>query len=232
MEDQKILATEEISWYDEERAQLDYQMIFDSNETHSDTEEEEEQQEQQQVDVKALLRERDQKWKKRLKKAREHAFSKGYEEGRKQGLAQGRSEVEERISGLESSFNEAHEEWKRRQKTLDPGLLDLVFDIAESILEIPVENPKIREKLDQEISSLLHRMDEQVTPFLWVSASDYRYVQEIKEKHLSESSVNIQVSEECNPGEFKFETDQKTVVYSFRKMLDDFRNTLSLPSWN
>ena len=233
MEDQKILATEEISWYDEERAQLDYQMVFDNSEDQGEEEEAQQQeQEQQQIDVKALLRERDRKWKKRLKKAREHALSKGYEEGRKQGLAQGRSEIEERMTDLESSFSKAHEEWKRRQEILDPGLLDLVFDIAESILEIPVENPEIREKLNQEISSLLHRMDEQVTPFLWVSASDYSYVQNIKEKHLSESSVNIQVSEECNPGEFKFETDQKTVVHSFREMLDDFRNTLSLPSWS
>lgn len=232
MEDQKILDTEQISWYDEERAQLDYQMIFDNNEEAAESEKEKEQKEAQQVDVKALLRERDRKWKKRLKKAREHAFSKGYEEGRKQGLEQGRSEVDERIRGLETTLEDAHEEWKRRQELLDPGLLDLVFDIVESILEIPVENPAIREKLDQEISSLLYQMDDQGTPFLWVSECDFSYVQKLKEKHLSESSVNIQVSDECNPGEFKFETDRKTVVYSFRKMLDDFRNSLSLPSWS
>lgn len=230
MDEQKIIGTGELNWYDEERAQLDYQMIFDQN----DESDKKEQQEKapSEIDIKALLRERDHKWKTRLKKAREHAFSKGYEEGRRQGLEQGRSEIEEQLSGLERSFEEAHIEWKKRQKLLDPGLLDLVFDIAETILELPVENPAIRVKLEQEISSLLHRMDEEVKPFLWISESDYEYVQEMKEEYLSESSVNIQISEECNPGEFKFETDQKTVVYSFKKMLDDFRNNLSLPSWS
>ncbi|MDR8394255.1 hypothetical protein NC796_24110 [Aliifodinibius sp. S!AR15-10] len=228
MQNQKILDSDQISWYSEEKAQLDYEMIF--NEAGEAAREEEKRKEEE-VDFKKLLRERDRKWKMRLKKAREHAYAEGFEEGKQKGRQEARAEIDDRLTALQGIVEASHKEWEKRQKLLDPGLLDLVFDLAESILGIPVENPAIREKLDEELGALLQRVGDHATPLLWVSETDYEYVEQLKSKYNAQASVNIQVSEECNPGEFKFETDQKTVVCDFREMLHNFKQNLSLPSW-
>src|SRR5699024_3975550 len=113
----------------------------------TETDNQPEEPEEEKIDIKALLRKRDRMWKIRLKNAREDAFSRGFEDGRQQGIEQARAEIDRKLASLERAFSKAHEEWKDRQELLDPGLLDLVFDIAESILEIPVTNMNLRKKL-------------------------------------------------------------------------------------
>lgn len=235
MEEQKILNTEQINWYEEEDNELNYQIAFDGNDGLGSNGEEETESddkgEQEQVDVKTLLRERDQKWKKRLKKAREISFAKGVEEGRKKGYRKAEEEIDEKLETLRGIFEQAHKKWLERHRALNPGLLDLTFDLVEEIVGIPVENPQIRETLEEELSELLHEAENRLKPVLWVSKEDYNFVENLVKKYAPEISINIRVSKEYNPGEFEFETEKKTVVYSFKEMLHDFRENISLPSW-
>lgn len=233
MKEHKILDNEKITWHEDERRQLDYQTLFEDNSEPSPSQKAEhpENGEKEKNDVGALLREKKYEWRVRLKNARENAFAKGFEEGKKEGISQSRKEIDNKLTELEVMFEKAHREWKERQEKLNPGLLDLVFEIAESILEIPVENTDIRKKLDQDLEELLQRIDDYSKPMLWISESDYHYVEKLKERYAPETTVNIKISAECNPGEFKFDTDQERVVSDFRKLLTDFKAKLSLPSW-
>ncbi|NGP87402.1 hypothetical protein [Fodinibius halophilus] len=237
MEDQKIFNTDQVSWYEDDDNQLDYQVAFEEAESFKtdplvqEGVNETDEPQQQQVDVKELLRERDQKWKERIKKSRAAAFSKGVEQGKQQGYEQAEKEFKQKEQQLEMMFEKAHMEWHARHEALNPGLLDLVFEIVEEIVGLPVENPAIRESLEEELSVLLHGAEEEIKPLVRVSESDYKFVEELVEKYAPEATLTIRVSEDCNPGEFEFETDKKMVVYRFKEMLNDFRENLSLPSW-
>lgn len=233
MEDQKILHTEEINWYEEGENRLDYDIAFEGNGYKKGQKNKSHGQpiNEQQIDVKQLINKRDQKWEKRLAKVRKEARQEGYEQGYQEGVNEAEQHIDDKLDHLEYLVENAHNQWKEYQKMLDPGLLDLVFDIVEEIVGLPVENPEMRERLEDELSVLFHEVDSQVKPKLLISEEDYEFVEGLIEKYVPELSLSVQVSEEYNTGEFEFETDKETVIYRFQEKLVDFKESMTLPSW-
>lgn len=227
MSGNRIIDNERISWGGKGDNRLNYQMIFEEK----DPAREEEIEERQHADMEKLLAQRDREWKKKLAEARTRAFNEGKELGARQGYKEAQNEIDGKLSLIEEGLHAAHAEWKERQEILEPGLLDLVFDITESILGIPVENPAIRDQLENELGELLQKVDTQTRPRLLVSESDYEYVLKLKDRHCPNSTISIRASERCNPGEFELDTDRETMVRNFRTMLRDFADNLTLPSW-
>ena len=232
MEDQKILHTEEINWYDEDSHPLDYEMAFDGKGyKRSEKSENSESPWSRPVGLDAILPLPGRSWKKRLAKARKEAFEKGRNQGYQEGFDEAEQQVDDKLDRLEDLVEKAHREWKEQHQLLNPGLLDLVFDMVEKIVGLPVENPAIREQLEEKLSGLLHETEGNIKPQLWVSEQDYRFVEELVEKYAPELSLSIRINEDCNPGEFEFETQKETVVYRFREKLADLKENMTLPSW-
>lgn len=231
-EDQNVLHTDELNWYEEDENRLDYDLAFNgSGYKKSDDNNKEKVKSEPKVDVKKLIKKRDDKWEKRLTKAREEAFEEGRECGYEQGFHDAEQQVDDKLQRLEQLIVKAHQDWSQRHEVLNPGLLDLVFDMVEKIVGLPVENPQIREQLEEKLSALLHETDDEIKPQLWVSEQDYRFVEDLLEKYAPELSLSIRVSEDCNPGEFEFETQNETVVHRFREKLADLKDNMTLPSW-
>lgn len=223
----KIIENKKINWNDLENSKLNYQMIFEEKVEALEKEEAEE----EGLDIVEVLSRKEREWKKKLEEACKEAYAHGIEEGRKRGVEEARTEIDGKLATLENAFSKAHEEWKEKQKFLEPGMLDLAFEITEAILEIPVENPAIRTKLEEEIAPLLHKIDENSKSVLWISESDFTYIEKLVEEYAPGSPITIRISQECNPGEFELETSRETIVRSYEKILGDFKDSLSLPSW-
>ena len=232
MEEQKIVHTDDINWYEEDENRLDYDLAFNGDGYKNvGSKKSKSSKEESKVDVKNLIQKRDKKWKKRLAKAREEAFKKGRQQGYEDGFSEAEQQVDDKLHRLEALVAEAHSDWEKRHQQLNPGLLDLVFDIAEKIVGLPVENPAIREKLEEELSGLLHETEDEIKPQLWLSKQDYNFVEDLVKKYAPELSISIRISEACNPGEFEFETKKETVVHRFKEKLRDLRENITLPSW-
>lgn len=232
MEDQKVLHTEEINWYEEEEDRLEYDLAFDGKGyKNADKDSEKKQFDKSQVDVKKLIAKRDEKWEKRLAKAKEKAFKEGFQQGQEEGAQKAEEEIDGKLKKLELVLKQAHQEWKKRHAMINPGLLDLVFDMVEKIVGLPVENPDIRQQMEDELSVLLYETDNDIKPQLWVSEKDYKFAEDLVEKYAPQLSLSIRVSSDCNPGEFEFETKKETVVHRFREKLSDLKENLTLPSW-
>lgn len=222
----KILDNNQINWQNDGNARLSYQMIFDDRPPVAEREEKE-----NTPDVGELLKENDRKWQEKLQKARREVFEVGLKEGRQQGLEQARAEFDQKLADLKQVFREAHQDWKETQKLLEPGLLDMTFNLSEAILGIPVENPAIREKMEKELGPLLQKVDEQSKPVLWISEEDSEYIEKIKQDYSPQTPVNTRIDRDFNPGEFKLESSRETVVHQFKTLLSDLKDSLSLPSW-
>lgn len=224
----KVIDNDKIIWNQKDSAKLDYRMIFEDH----DAEKEKKIKEQKKAEIREILKENDAEWELELKKATEEAYQKGLSQGLEQGYQAAQKEIDEKFKSLEKAFANAYEEWSQRQKELEPGLLDTVFYLAEKIVGIPVENDKIRIRMEKELSGLLRRLDTELRPTILVSKCDYDFAVELIEKNKSETLVHLGVSDECNPGEFVFETDREMVVKKFRIILNEFRkNMTSLPTW-
>lgn len=224
MKNQRVLDNTQVNWFSDESMRLNYQMIF--NERALEEPDEEESQ-----DLAEVLAERDNRWKNKLKIVKEEAFQKGYDEGFEQGRVEAAQEIDRKLSGIKEALIQAQEAWTQQQKMLEPGVLDMAFDIAESILGIPVENPDIRQQLETNLGQLLQKVDESARPMLWISDSDFEYVNKLKEEYAPNTPINIKTDTQINPGEFRLETNNETVIQNFKGMMADFRQTLSLPTW-
>ncbi|MEX0945267.1 MAG: FliH/SctL family protein [Balneolaceae bacterium] len=223
----KIIDSEKISWTQKDSAKLNYRMIFEDH----DAENEKKIKEQKKAEIKEILKENDAEWELELNKASEAAYRKGLEQGFEDGFKAAQNEIDNRFTVLENVFSEAHKEWRERQEELNPGLLDMVFDLAEKILELPVENEEIRKKMSKELTDLLHKVDKESRPKLMVCRSDYEFITELIKKHHTETIIHLDICEVCNPGEFIFETERVKVIQKFKQMLIDFKNGLTIPTW-
>lgn len=150
MRTQKVLEANKIQWFNDEHARLSYEMIFEEKGSRKTVAQAKKALEPREVDTEKrlyeALAERDKKWKIKVQNTKETAWQEGYEAGRQQGLEEARAEMKEKLSFLESTLEAAHQEWKKRQEMLDPGLLDIAFEICETILGAPVEHPRTTRK--------------------------------------------------------------------------------------
>lgn len=223
----KIINDGKINWDRKPQDTLSYRMLFDeAPATVSETETEEEP-----IDVDEILRENNEQWEERLRQARQDAFDAGVNEGFTKGFSEAESTLDQRASRLSAQLKEAHHEWQDMQKMLDAGILDMAFELAETILDIPVENPAIRETMQTELEPVLRRIDESTRPVLWVSEPDEDFVLALKKDNAPRTPIQIRINKSLNPGEFKLETSRESIVHQFKTLLHDLKESLNLPTW-
>lgn len=227
MKDKKILNNDEIDWYGEGITRLNYQMIF-QEEVEDDLLEDSAEDE---IDLAKLLKERDKKWQEKLEYTREKAEQEAYRKGLEEGRRQAEEQIDNKLNVIRTALEHAGEEWKNMQELLRPGMIDLGFEVAESILKIPVENPAIRSEMDATLIPLLRKTEIHTKPHLKVNAGDFERVKELYNEYAPELPLVITEDESCLPGEFLLETNEESLVHTFKEMLNDFRSSLSLPSW-
>lgn len=183
-------------------------------------------------EVDRLLEEKEREWREKMEKTCQEVYRLGKEEGVKTGFDQGVEEAGRISAALEEGVSGAVAEWKERARLLDPGLLDLAFDISEKILERFDSSPAGRSHLENELAPLLQRLDEATHPVLRVSEKDLPHLEELRKRVAPEIPVVFRVDETLRPGEYRLESDREAVVRSARQMLEDFRKSLSLPGWD
>lgn len=225
MKNQKVLDHSQVQWYSDESMRLNYQLIFNDRA-------QEETKPEIQEDITELIAERDFRWKNKLKAAKEEAFKQGWQEGFTAGRTEASGEIDQKLAAIKDALVQAQSAWQQQQKMLEPGILDLSFHIAERILGIPVENPEIRNEMEMRLAELLQKLDNHSKPLLFISETDFEYVNKLKAEYAPHTPVNIRAEKGIKPGEFRLETRNETVIRDFKAMLDDFRQSLTVPSWS
>jgi flagellar biosynthesis/type III secretory pathway protein FliH len=231
----RVLDNEQINWYKENNTKLNYKMLFSESEEPPKEVLELEEAEVVELSPEEMVQQaridRDMKWKLKVEKTREEAYDVGYEEGKAAGYMHAQFDLEKKLDFINDTIERGLNEWKRRQELIDPGILDLAFEIAETILGFPVEHPEIRNKLELSLGPLLERIDNQSKPVLLVAESDFEYIQLLKEEYAPNTFIKIRVDQNCRPGEFRFESTDEVVVQNVKNTLIEFRKNLPIPTW-
>lgn len=232
MKGQKVLDNNQINWHKGEGARLNYQTIFNEGiEAEAKPEKAEKPEESAKVDLVEALADRDRKWKIKVQKTKEEAWQEGFEEGLKQGREQAEAEIDNKLAIIKAAIDAASTEWKKRQELIDPGLLDLAFEISEAILGAPIEHPEMRKSLELSLGPILERIDNQSKPVLLVAENDFKYIQTLVDEYAHDTLLKVRVDPGINPGEFHFESTEETVIQNVKNTLREFRKELPLPSW-
>jgi len=226
----KVIDRDSFAWRDDNRSRLNYHMIFDEN--WKDPEEEAKEEKRIQPNVEEILAKRRIEEERRLADVRQKAFEEGLATGRQEGLATAKSEMQSKIAVIERALREAHQAWARNQELLKPGVLQLVFEVAEAVIGVPNRSAELKKHLENELVPLLEALDKASQPVLWVSEDDYQFVDHLVEQYSAKSGLMLRVGNTCKPGEYQLESNRQKVVRDYKMLLNDFRDSLMLPEFD
>lgn len=224
----KVLNSGMVEWSEKESRRLSFDMVFKELEPETEPEGTEE----IQPDPEVLLAELNREWEARLAKEVQAAREEGIQQGKEEGYAKASKEFSDQLYSVNEMLEAAHDEWKQRQELLEPGILDLVFELSEGILGVPVDNPQLENALKNRLLPILQQLEEETKPVIRVAKRELDTVKMLKEVFAPKTHMIIEKDEKLNPGEFEVETNEEHLVHTFRAMLDDLRKEMDLPSWS
>jgi vacuolar-type H+-ATPase subunit E/Vma4 len=130
-------------------------------------------------------------------------------------------------------FQESHARWIKNQEEIAPNLISIAFDITEAIIGVKPENSgPVQEKLTSELSHLLLAIDQHTKSTIYISEQDKPLVVSLLNHYEEELTVNVRISDSCEPGEFIFENNEMKAERTFKKLISDFKESLTIPYWS
>lgn len=228
MTGKKYIEQDTIHWQSQKVSKLNYDTIFSDSDKGNESE-------AFMAEIESLkkqLAEQERSWQSKLRKMEVSSYERGYLKGKEVGKKEAEDLFEDKLNRLQSLFEKSHEEWKEIWSELEPGILDLIFDISEEILGIPVTSDKMKEIVTQQLNRLLQKMDDEYKASIIISENDTDLLSELIQEYENRLTVRLTTDSELNPGEFKFETKREQVVRDFKKQLKDFKESLNLPTWD
>jgi flagellar biosynthesis/type III secretory pathway protein FliH len=161
-----------------------------------------------------------------LEKIRTHeqSFIRGLEEGEQ--IA--RERFESQIKPLQDALEEANQTVQNLMEELKPYLATLVFDLAEKVLEHPVQSEEMQQRVKKEINALLSEVDSNLKIRIDISAFDYELITSVVEARDHQDKIEVNPDPGLNSGEYRIETASELIVKQFRKVLNDYRQRLAV----
>lgn len=224
----KVIDSEQLNFSGKSFARLSYEMLFE------DQDEGEGEERSLETAVESIskeelterLRKAEEQWQKRLEEEKEKTARAAYKRGRNKGRKEAESAIDEKVSGLKAALEEADRKIGELMDELKPVMAQMVFDLAEKVVRVPVADKEIRRKVSDEIVEILEELEENIRVKIHVSKEDYELVS--KELEECGDKIELKASEELNPGEYTVDTRKERVVKRFTKILNDFKESVAL----
>ncbi len=180
------------------------------------------------IEVNELLKENDLEWEARLEEAkqqaREEALKEGYSEGKKDAL----NEVKQHLLPIREAIADVDGRINKLMNELKPHLANLVFNLTEKVLEVPVYNEDLQHRVGEEVHKILGEIEEGTKIKIAVSPEDYQIISDLTSSGDLLKKTDIHYDKSLNPGEYRIETRYELIVKNFRKMLNDLKESTAL----
>lgn len=178
-------------------------------------------------EMEAQLEQRDKEWEKRLEEARAKANDRGYEKGFIEGKAKAQEEFAEQLAGIEDMMTSIDQEFNCALEELKPHMAGLVFDMTEKVLDVPFRHPQMQQRVEDEIALLVENLDEQLHIKVTVAEEDFSVIKKAFDAYGDMNHFSLRADESHNPGEYTVETKKERIIKSFKKMVADFKESVS-----
>lgn len=214
-----ILDPEKIRWFDPEESRLDYKMIFEEhNGASSGSHLREEEVER--------LKQREREWEERLEATRTEAYQLGLREGRDQGVARERERLQPAIEELRAGAEEAGKASRERWRVLEQQLVGLAFQLAEKVMDVELDEPDLRARLEGSLSGMMDRLQDRTEPRLVVHPDDLEPIRDLVDETGLMDQLQLKTDESYRRGEYRIETRKEVLVATYRELLDELKRDL------
>ena len=224
----KLIYKENLDLDSDESTRLSYNVVFREPEMKQEIVEQEEQEVKK--ELKNALEQQRHEFENKLSVEKEQAAQQAYQKG----LTAGKKEAQQTITASLDTFKEALNQVESKVETLteqlNPGITTMVFDLAEKILQIPIESPQLRNTIQKEVRQVFETLDNELAVKIAVSPQDVSTIEELT-NHLNMEKITINEDKNLNPGEYTIETSEKTIERKFKKILNDIRRNTDLEEW-
>lgn len=213
----------------ENSLKLSYDMLFQNAAYESETENAtaEEPELLTPEEVEKLLQERDEQWEARLQEECARAKQSGLDEGTVTGKAKAEEAMQLRLVSIQEMMGEMDHEFNQALEELKPHMAALVFEIIEKVLDIPFQHAELQERVQEEIVKFVEILDEELHVKVTVSEQDFEAVGQTLDKRKGVDHFTLRPDEGCKPGEYVIETKKESIIKNFKKMVADFKETIS-----
>ena len=206
----KVIHKEQLQFEDKEAARLSYDMVFEEN--HDEMDEE----------TRQLMEQTKAEWEKKIVRERQQAIEEGYKAGYKDGYEKAKQEIEEQIAPVRKALEQVDLQLSTFTEEVKPALTSLIFELAEKVIRVPVENEEIKTQVTEAVQSWLQKLQNEQQVLVYVSEADYESVRHLTEDQRND--VQLQTTPDLNPGEFHIETNHHAVIQNFKKHLLNIRS--------
>ncbi|TNE71801.1 hypothetical protein EP331_08470 [bacterium] len=218
MPDPKLIYRERLQQDEVEKTRLSYEDLFQVK-----TDEE--------VDYQEVLERNNLEWTRRVNETRQLAIKEGYDAGLTDGETQARKRIDEQLHHFEAALMEIDRRLHQTIEEIKPGIVSLVFDMAEKVIGVPVENDSLKTWVVDTVRTTLETITDHSKIKITVAEADYDAVKELMEKLPEFKKVTVTYTGRLNPGEFEIDSPHHAVLNSFSKKLDDLRAAAPLNDW-
>jgi flagellar biosynthesis/type III secretory pathway protein FliH len=163
------------------------------------------------------------KWDEERVQLEEAALRKGREEGFEKASGEYRGS----ITTITEALGAAESGLQRMLEEIKPHIASVAFDLAEKILEVPVESEEIRDRVSEAVETIIDQLSAHTEVVIHVSDSDYGRVCTMLEEKESDH-IQLKAASELNPGEYRIDTPNEQIARDFKHTLENFRETFSL----
>lgn len=178
-------------------------------------------------ELQSQLHQRDTEWEKRLEEACAKARKQGFEEGLAQGKQQAEEKFTRQLSGIEEMMQEVDREFNRAMDELKPHMAGLVFDMTEKVLDVPFRHPEMQQRVEDEIALLVENLDAELHIKVTVAKADFEIIKKAFDEYGNMDHFTLRVDEDHKPGEYAVETKKESIIKNFKKMVADFKESVS-----
>lgn len=218
MADPKLIFRERLKLEDVDKTRLSYEDLFQVK-----TEED--------VDYHEVLERNNLEWTRRVNETRQLAIKEGYDAGLNDGESKARKRIDEQLHHFEAALMELDRRLQQTIEEIKPGITSLVFDIAEKVIGVPIQNEQLQKWVVDTVQHTLESITDHSKIHITVAEADYDAIKELMENVSELKKIKVDYSATLKPGEFIIDSPHHAVVNSFSKKLEDLRLSAPLNDW-
>ncbi len=211
---------------EESPTRLSYEMVFARN--LEDAEDFDPDEKILRSDLQRVLENKDHEFDVQLSLEKIRTHEQSFIRGLQDGEVIARERFEAQIKPLQDALQEANLMVQNLLNELKPHLATLVFDLAEKVLEHPVESEAMQNRVKKEITSLLSEINSNLKIRIDISAIDYELITSVVEAREHGEKIEVVADPGLKSGEYRIETASELIVKQFRKVLNDYRQRLAI----
>ncbi|PWN05174.1 FliH/SctL family protein [Rhodohalobacter mucosus] len=177
--------------------------------------------------VEEILQAERERLEKKWDKERAQTEKAAFERGQAEGYEQASQEFRASIAVITEALGEAETGLQRMLEEIKPHIASVAFDLAEKILDLPIENEEVKNRVAGAVEKIIDELSTHTEVVIHVSQSDYDRVSEMLKEKESDH-IQLKSGSDLNPGEYRIDTPSEQIAREFKHTLASFRETFSL----